>query len=511
MSALHSSREEEAVLASIRINGDRLMCALSWILWLVSLCVAALYGTWMVSFTIALSLSLAMTALLMLRPGSIVTRLAGSIVLMAYAGVLIHQWHGLIEAHFGIFAFLAFLLYYRDWRPVVAGAVTVALHHLIGCRLQMAGTGFYVFPPGHNCDLVWLHVGFVVFEVAGLVYLSEMIRTEALEAAAIAQLGQRLSDSNDGVIDLTSPGLDARTSSGHSMLKFLGTINDAVSHAGSVAFGIGGISGTMTQAAGRMLQAGHTQQRDADGVLQAVQQMASSTLSMTHDFEEVVSVVKKAGNLIVDGRENMGLSQTVMEEVVAAVTGLSAQIDDLHQESSRIEEIIRIVSEIADQTSLLALNAAIEAARAGDLGRGFAVVAQEVRELSQRTQGSLVQAQAVVGQVRTKTDRVRRIADNCRGQAISGGEQLSRAGKSLQSAVAQLPQVAERAEQVIKLADRHRELTGDVVDRMRKIGESVAANSTSLGEVGQLSHSLQTMSDELVDSVRRFHYSSANG
>ena len=37
----------------------------------------------------------------------------------------------MIEMHFHIFAILAFLLLYRDWRVPVAGAVVVALHHVL--------------------------------------------------------------------------------------------------------------------------------------------------------------------------------------------------------------------------------------------------------------------------------------------------------------------------------------------------------------------------------------------
>jgi methyl-accepting chemotaxis protein len=36
----------------------------------------------------------------------------------------------MIELHFGIFVCLAFLLCYRDWRPIALAAAVTAVHHL---------------------------------------------------------------------------------------------------------------------------------------------------------------------------------------------------------------------------------------------------------------------------------------------------------------------------------------------------------------------------------------------
>ena len=68
---------------------------------------------------------------------------------------------------------------------------------------------------------------------------------------------------------------------------------------------------------------------------------------------------------------------------------IAPKLDMLSQSTKKINDVMRMIDEIAAQTNLLALNAAIEAARAGEAGRGFSVVADEVRKLSENTQNSL--------------------------------------------------------------------------------------------------------------------------
>ncbi|MFI1994922.1 methyl-accepting chemotaxis protein [Actinoplanes sp. NPDC020271] len=76
---------------------------------------------------------------------------------------------------------------------------------------------------------------------------------------------------------------------------------------------------------------------------------------------------------------------TVAAEAVQAVATTSATVADLGRSSADIEQVLGVITSIAQQTNLLALNATIEAARAGESGKGFAVVAGEVKELALQT------------------------------------------------------------------------------------------------------------------------------
>jgi len=111
-------------------------------------------------------------------PGSIVVRVALAAAFMVFSALLIQQTRGMNEAHFSIFILLAFLLYYRDWKPIFAAALVVAVHHISFNFLQANNAGFYVFQLGANYQLLVIHALAVLFEATLLIIIANNLRQE---------------------------------------------------------------------------------------------------------------------------------------------------------------------------------------------------------------------------------------------------------------------------------------------------------------------------------------------
>lgn len=130
----------------------------------------------------------------------------------------------------------------------------------------------------------------------------------------------------------------------------------------------------------------------------SVEQLAVQSTSIREFTEQSLDFVmttqqkSRAGNELIQTQvEEMNRMATTIELVVDRMKGLQAS-------SRQINDIVHLVTSIANQTNLLALNAAIEAARAGEHGAGFAVVASEVQKLSVETKNAISDITSLIQQ-----------------------------------------------------------------------------------------------------------------
>jgi methyl-accepting chemotaxis protein len=137
-------------------------------------------------------------------------------------------------------------------------------------------------------------------------------------------------------------------------------------------------SSSMTEVSTAMASAAEETSNQAQVVSSAAEQVNANTTTVAASAEEMTASIREISN---NSSEAAHVARRAVE--VAQVTNNT--IEALGQRSQEIGNVINMISSIAQQTNLLALNATIEAARAGEAGKGFAVVANEVKELAKQT------------------------------------------------------------------------------------------------------------------------------
>ncbi len=149
-----------SAMHNIHVRADRLMVGVLAGLLILTFALAPSYDTWQWAFLVGVPAALIPGAFAFIYPGSVLTRMSVAASLMVFSALNIHQAYGLTELHFGIFVLLAFLLCYRDWRPIVMAAGVAAVHHLSFYYFQELGYGVMCFTKP-SFGIVLTHASYV--------------------------------------------------------------------------------------------------------------------------------------------------------------------------------------------------------------------------------------------------------------------------------------------------------------------------------------------------------------
>jgi len=132
--------------------------------------------------------------------GTVFSSIAFAFLQMGFVALHIQLSRGQTEFHFGVFVSLALLLAYLDWKPVLAGAVAIAVHHVLFDRLQASGYWVYCLSEP-NFLVVVIHAAYVTVQTGLEIYFAVILGKILQQGSELGALVENTNQNHSIVLD----------------------------------------------------------------------------------------------------------------------------------------------------------------------------------------------------------------------------------------------------------------------------------------------------------------------
>jgi len=250
----------------------------------------------------------------------------------------------------------------------------------------------------------------------------------------------------------------------------------------------------------------------------AIANLTATIEEITASVQEIDAETSEASTLALEGVEDGTEAVKQIRSATDATSEITAEVRTLESKMEQVDEVLEVISDIADQTNILALNASIEAARAGEAGDGFAVVADEVKSLAEESKESAAAIETIILEAQDQTAAVAKQISHTNEEVADGADAVETVVDEIEAIEAAVEGVSAATAEVSDAVENQAENMdsfGATIDSAASMSEELSASvqqisagleqqSTATDQVADRATTLSATSDELYERIDQF-------
>ena len=236
----------------------------------------------------------------------------------------------------------------------------------------------------------------------------------------------------------------------------------------------------------------------------ALQAMAQSIRKVAEQANAAAKVAEDALAAALAGGDSVRRTVAGMDNIRRHVQETARRMKRLGESSQEIGEIVQLISEISDRTSILALNASIQAAAAGESGKGFAIVAEEVERLAERATEAAQRITVLIQSVQKETNEAISAMEATTGEVVEGSKVAGEAGERLSLIETVSQHISDLVRGISEVARRQADSSEQVAGAVAEVSRATQTTAAGALQAAEDIRRLASMVTSLNESLSRF-------
>lgn len=232
-------------------------------------------------------------------------------------------------------------------------------------------------------------------------------------------------------------------------------------------------------------------------ILQRLDSIANAAQQANQIADTTSTSTLNTQKTVLNTQRNMGAIRETVQQ-----TG--KQLKRLGERSQEITQVVDVINDLSERTTILALNASMQAAAAGEAGQGFSMIAEEIQQLSESSREFTEQITTLVNNIQQDANTTMVTMEQTIGNVVNGSTLTQEAAQQMQANLEATNALIAAVEEIATSSAEQVVINKELQTRTKRLLKTTETRSQELHSLTDLTTQMAIYGQQLVKSVNVF-------